>query len=198
MKTTTWILLIFLLAIISSCEGPVGPMGPPGQNGQNGQDGQDGQDGAPGEDGVNILGSVFDIIGDFTEENNYTLSTIFPDNIEVFESDIVLVYILWEQTEIDGEPADVWRLLPQTAVFDEGILQYNFDYTFADVLIFMEGTLDPNLYQPEDTDNQVFRIAVLPADLVTKKSVDISDIGSVLNSLQINPTTIQKSALIKK
>lgn len=184
MKTITGLFLIFLFAVFSSCEGPVGPMGPPGEKGDT------------GEDGVNILGSVFEIVGDFTEENEYSIFTEFPDNLEVFESDIVLVYILWEQ--IDDGQTDVWRLLPQTGIFDEGILQYNFDYTLTDVLIFMEGTLSPELYQPSETDDQVFRIAVLPADFVTKKSIDISDFGAVMNSLKINPAAIQKSELITK
>lgn len=184
MRSITGIFFIILLAYFSSCEGPVGPVGPKGDKGE------------PGEDGVNILGSVYEIVGDFTAENDYSIFSEFPDNIEVYESDIVLVYILWEQ--IDDGQTDVWRLLPQTGVFDEGVLQYNFDYTMTDVLIFMEGTLPPELYQPSETDDQVFRIAILPADFVTKKSLDISDMNDVMNSLQIKPSTIQKSELINK
>lgn len=43
----------------------------------------------------------------------------FPNTLKVYESDIVLVYILWEQTAVGGKDLDVWRLLPQTIILDE-------------------------------------------------------------------------------
>jgi hypothetical protein len=95
---------------------------------------------------------------------------------------VVLVYILWEVANVNGKQTDVWRLLPQTVLLDDGILQYNFDYTVADVKIFLEGTTNFNNLLPAETNNQVFRIAVLPADFIAKKSVDINDFNS-LNTL---------------
>ena len=180
MKKITGIFLVLALAIFSSCEGPVGPVGPTGP---------------PGEDGVHILGSVFEIQGDFTNENDYALYYAFPDNFEVFDSDIVLVYIRWEQAN-DGE-IDVWRMLPQTVVLEEGVLQYNFDYTLADVQVYLEGTIPFSNLLPSETDNQIFRIAVLPADFAVKKSVNINDLNEVMNTLKINPSTIKKATLTK-
>lgn len=177
MKTIKGIILIVALAIFSSCEGPVGPVGPPGEN------------------GVNILGSIFEVQGDFTSGGNYTLNFTFPNDFEVFDSDIVLVYILWEQAN-DGQ-IDVWRLLPQTVVLEEGVLQYNFDYTVADVQIYLEGTIPFSSLLPSETDNQVFRIAVVPADFAAKKSVDINDLGAVMKSLDINPTSLEKISITK-
>ncbi|HAI44493.1 MAG TPA: hypothetical protein DCM40_43530, partial [Maribacter sp.] len=85
--------------------------------------------------------------------------------IEVFETDVVLVYMLWDVTEdSNGESVDIWRLMPQTRILDQGLLQYNYDYTFFDVSIFLESDFDLSTLQPGDTDDQVFRIAILPAE----------------------------------
>jgi hypothetical protein len=81
------------------------------------------------------LGTVFEIKGDFTPANQWMLYFKFPNTIEVLESDVVLVYILWELSN----NLDVWRLLPQTVVLPEGILQYNYDFTLADIQIFLDG-----------------------------------------------------------
>ena len=83
------ILFLATAVLITSCEGPQGP---------------------PGESGTNILGTVFEIQGDFTADNDYLLYYQFPGNFEVYDSDVVLVYMLWEQTN----GLDVWRLMPQT------------------------------------------------------------------------------------
>ncbi|MFW6257367.1 MAG: hypothetical protein ACOC11_01160 [Prolixibacteraceae bacterium] len=176
MKTVTGILLMFAIIALSSCEGPVGPPGPPGE---------------PGEPGVNILGSVFEIEGDFTEEFDYTISFEFPADFEIYESDIVLVYILWSQ----DNGTDIWRLLPQTIIEGQDIVQYNFDYTIADVLIYLTGNVDT--FFEEETQNQIFRIAVLPADFVAKKSLDIYNYNEVMKSLQINQSAIKKVDITK-
>jgi hypothetical protein len=177
MKKITIILFIALAAIITSCEGP---MGPPG---------------LPGEDGDIDIAPVFEITDDFTAQNDYRLVFDFPNDFEIYDTDIVLVYILWD---VDGE-TDVWRLMPQTVVLktvdgdfsETDVLQYNFDYTVYDVQIFIEGTLSPEDYLPSETDNQTFRIAVVPADFAAQKSVDLSDFSSLQNSPQLKLNTIK-------
>jgi hypothetical protein len=181
MKTITGILLVFALAVLTSCVGEPGPPGP------------------PGEDGDSFIGSVFEIEGDFTASNDYSLFFEFPNTIEVFESDVVLVYILWEQTtDNNGDPVDVWRLLPQTVVLNDGILQYNYDHTFNDVQVFLEGTTDFNNLLPAEWQDQVFRIAVLPADYAMNKNLDVSDFGSVMQALKIHPAKIDKFTVEQK
>lgn len=106
---------------------------------------------------------------------------------------MVLVYILWEQAEDEyGDPLDVWRLLPQTVVLNEGVLQYNYDHTFVDVQVFLEGTIDFNTLLPAEAQDQVFRIVVLPADFVAKKNLDVSDYNLMMKSLEMKPEMIQK------
>ena len=180
MKKLSLLSVITLALIIGACEGPVGPPGPPGFDGQ---------------DGINILGKVLEIEGDFTAEDNYAIFFDFPTDIEVFESDIVLVYILWEQIEDDGEFFDVWRLLPQTRILDQGILQYNYDHTFFDVSIFLEGDIDFATLGPGDTDNQIFRIAVVPAEFGKDETFDPTNLDAVLNKLQISEDLISREIL---
>lgn len=164
MRKIASIILVASAILFAACEGPMGPIGPEGPSGADG-----------------FIGSIFEIQGDFTSDNNYTLYTEYPSEIEVYESDVVLVYILWEV--VDG--MDVWRLCPQTVVLDEGVIQYNFDYTYADVQIFLEFTVPESSLLPAETDNQVFRIAVLPADFAALKSVDVSDFNTILRAPDI-------------
>lgn len=164
-----------------SCEGPAGPPGPPGFDGQDGLD------------GVNILGQVYDITGDFTPGNNYSLFSVFSEDapsVEVFETDVVLVYILWEQIDDPSGPIDVWRLLPQTRLLNQGILQYNYDHTFLDVSIFLEADFDLGTLFPGDTDNQTFRIAILPADGVGAAKLDVSNMQAVLDFLGVEEAAV--------
>lgn len=173
---------ILITAFLLSCEGPQGPPG------------FDGLDGLDGQDGVNILGQVLDIEGTFSAENDYSIFFEFPQTVEVFESDIVLVYLLWDQLDDPngGDPIDVWRLLPQTRILDQGLLQYNFDHTFLDVNIFLESDFDLNTLLPGDTDNQIFRIAVVPAAFGTDSSIDLTNLDSVMNAMQLDLESINK------
>ena len=187
MKKSLQLGLAIVLALFAACEGPQGPPGPPGQKGDDGLDGNV------------FLPTVYEIEGDFLANNDYRLSFVFPDNIEVLESDIVLVYLLWEQAENeDGEMLDVWRLLPQTLVLNEGILQYNYDHTFTDVQIFLDGNIDFTTLLEAEALNQVFRIVVLPANFETQNLIqEIDDYYLMLKSLGINPALLKPEISIR-
>lgn len=187
MKKINILLGAILTLFFISCEGPQGPPG---------FDGLDGRDGLDGQDGVNILGKVLDIEGSFTPENEYAIFYEFPPSVEVFETDVVLVYLLWDQTEDgNGDPVDIWRLMPQTRILDQGLLQYNFDYTFFDVSLFLESDFDLGTLVPADTDNQVFRIAVLPAEVAQGSKLDVSNIHMVMGRLGITEDEVEKVRL---
>jgi len=189
MKKATLILSALLTLFMVSCEVN-------GIDGRDGFDGLDGRDGIDGQDGINILAQVIDIEGDFISEEDYRILFEFPNTIEVFETDVVLVYILFDQTEdSNGEAVDVWRLLPQTLIVDQGLLQYNFDHTFLDVSIFLEADFDLGLLLPGDTDNQVFRIAVIPGETTGKSSLDHSNIEAVMARLGVEEKDIPKIKL---
>ena len=187
MKSTLLFLTACLSLIFVSCEGPTGPPG---------FDGRDGLDGLDGQDGINILGQVLEIEGDFNAGNEYAIFYEFPQTVEVFESDIVLVYILWDQTEDgNGETVDIWRLLPQTRILDQGLLQYNFDHTFLDVSVFLESDFDLGTLTAGDTDNQIFRIAIMPSDFNSTAKLNTSDLNAVMSSLNVSEKDIERVRL---
>lgn len=156
--------ILFLSACGDGEVGPRGPQGPPGQD---------------GADGNGLLGTVFEYEVDFTGPE-YEAFVDFPDDFMVYDSDKVLVYLLWDVTE-DGK--DIWRLLPQTILTDNGIYQYNFDFTTADVRLFMESEFPIDLLTSADTDNQIFRVLVVPADFYEKARIDYSDYDAMASTL---------------
>ena len=153
--------------LFSSCEGPEGP---------------------PGQSGVNILGQVFEVNINFNTGNNFGQLVTFPSNIEVYESDVVLVYLLTDVIpDGSGGTIDVWSQLPQTFFPFEGTLLYTFDHTFIDVQIFLDANFDLTLLGSQFTDDQIFRIAIVPAEFGT---ADLT-MNDLLLGLEINTIDIQ-------
>ena len=165
MKNLILLFAVSSTLLFSSCEGPQGP---------------------PGADGVNILGQVFEVTINFTPNNDYSRLITFPNNIEVYESDVVLVYLLEDSIPGNGGPIDVWSQLPQTYFLNQGTLLYTFDHTFLDVNIFLDGDFDLGTLGSVYTDDQVFRIAVVPAEFGT---TDLS-MDELLGHLEIENTDI--------
>lgn len=156
--------LILIALILISCEGTVGPPGPPGP---------------AGEDGGGLLGLVFEVEADLNADMNFEYFVKIPSEIEVLQSDIVMVYRLMGQ--FDGD--DIWEPLPQTIFRDTGILLYGFDYTLLDVRLFLDGDADFGKLDPDDTDNLIYRIAVIPADFA--KDINVKEMNKVLEVLKI-------------
>lgn len=188
MKKVTLLLGAFLTLFMISCE----------VNGVDGRDGFDGLDGLNGADGQDApLSKIIDVEGTFTIDNDFGIRHTFDNTIEVLPTDVVLVYLLWDVIDgSDGESIDVWRLLPQTRILDQGLLIYNYEHTFVDVDIFLEADFDLATLAPGDTDNQVFRIAVLPAESTTgKSSLDRTNMASVMAFLGAEDKDVQKVKL---
>ncbi|MBM1107874.1 collagen-like protein [Aurantibacter crassamenti] len=188
MKKATLLFTSLITLLFISCTGPEGPPG---------FDGFDGPQGPPGQDGLDAeIGNVFDVVGDFTAENDYQILVDFNESaptLEVFENDVVLIYILWDQTvDNNGENVDIWRLMPQTLILNQGLLQYNYDHTFLDANIFLEADFDLSTLPSADTDEQIFRIAVLPANLVAGSKLDKSNIANVLQTLGVEENNIPR------
>lgn len=164
------IVLVFCCALMS-CEGPQGPPGP------------------PGFDGINILGNVFEVNVDFSSANGYSALVPFPNNIEVFESDVVMVYLLEEQVSDPSGPINVWTPLPQPFFVDGGAqVVYNFNHTFLDVNLFLDGNVNLNSLGPAFTNNQIFRIAILPADFAEEFDVNLENYNEVMQILKSQNT----------
>jgi len=85
-------------------------------------------------------------------------------------------------------------MLPQTYFLEGGALQYNFDFTFFDVLIFLDGTIDFATLDASYTQNQVLRIVVVPAAFATS-GVDLSNMNAVMKSLDLTPNDVIKARI---
>lgn len=184
--STLLICAIFALASCSSDDSVQGPPGPPGP---------------PGEGG--FIGTALDLEGDFTAANDYTLSLRFIDrDIEVFESDAVLVYVKTGNGNMDanGVPIEIFRALPQTYFTGDKTIQYNFDFTFEDVFVFLDGVnangtlLDFAALDSDYRLNQKFRIIVLPAAFAeSRQQLDFSDVNAVMKKLNIKESDVIKN-----
>ena len=156
--------LLFISSLLFvSCEGEQGPPGPPGP---------------AGEDGDAVLGQEFEAEVDFIAANDFEELVTFPNNIEVFDTDVVVAYFL--DDVVDG--LDVWEPLPRTLYFEDGELLYGFNHTVGDILFFLDGTVNLNNLPDELTRNIIFRVAILPADMA--ESVDVNSLESVMSALQ--------------
>ncbi len=165
MKNLFLLLALSTTIIFSSCEGPTGPPGPQGP---------------PGYDS---LGQVFEANITFTEGNDYFRRITFPSDIVVYESDVVLVYRL----EYVDNGIDVWSQLPLTYFRPQGTLLYTFDHTFLDVDIYLYANFNLNTLGPNFTDDQIFRIAILPAEY-GDANISMEDL---MSNLQITNTDIE-------
>ncbi|MHA7844477.1 MAG: dihydrolipoamide dehydrogenase [Winogradskyella sp.] len=167
MKRILSFITVFAL-LLTACEGDPGPPGPPGQNGQN---------------GVNFVGQSFERNINFTSTNNYIVDLEIPLDIELLETDMVLVYRFLGQ--IDG--FDVWKPLPETVYTDNGgEFQYNFEHNYDFVTIYLDApsTFDFNSLLDEDRLDQIFRIVVLPVDFINSYDININNYDDVSQYVQ--------------
>ena len=162
MKNLFLLLAFSTTLIFTSCEGPRGPQGPPGDT---------------------ILGQVFEANITFTEGNDYGRRITFPSNIVVYESDVVLVYRL----EYVDNGFDVWAQLPLTYFRPQGTFLYTFEHTFVDVDIFLYANFGLNTLGPDFTNDQIFRIAILPAEYANSNLT----MEELMSNIQIDKTDIE-------
>lgn len=161
--------IFFTLAIsiffLTACEGPQGP---------------------PGQDGINILGQTFERTVNFQYNNSNGLQEVLvtvPNNIEVYESDAILVYRL--DGVVNGN-VDLWSLIPQNYFLEDGkIMQYVYNHTFFDILLMIDGNFDLTTLGAQFTQNQTFRFVIVPSDFAQTTGVDIGDYQAVMNALNL-------------
>ncbi len=185
MKNSAY-LSIILSIILQSCylEAP-GPSGPVGPRGYDGQDGQDGHE-----------SFVFEYEFDFRAPE-YRQLLLFPSTFQMFDSDVVLVYFLWEVTN-DG--VEVWRQLPQTIFTSDGTLVYNYDFSKLDVSVHMNATFPLQFLSGDYLNNWVARVVVVPGQFTNGRSetVDFSDYNAVEEYYGLNAPNNDRSSYIKK
>jgi len=123
----------------------------------------------------------------FTLANDYNVILDFPHPI--YSSDMVLLYRL--SGVFNGE--DVWKLTPETYYFDDGTLDfgYDFDFTRYDVSVKMHG-FDLAGISTQFRNNQVFRVVIVPGYLSNRSSntVDLSDYNAVIKAYNIDDSKV--------
>jgi len=175
MKKILSFISVFAL-LLTACEGDPGPPGPPGLNGLDGQDGLNADE---------YAAQSFERTIDFQLDSESGL--LFANEVlpfDLLDSDVVLVYRLEEEVEIDGQLTEAWSALPQNFFLDGGdIIQYLFNHTFADVEFLIDGNFDLSTLGNEFTQDQRFRIVILPADPIN--GVDLSNLNEVMSAYNI-------------
>ncbi|CAA9341603.1 MAG: hypothetical protein AVDCRST_MAG56-7913 [uncultured Cytophagales bacterium] len=167
------LLLGFVLCLAWSCQGPAGIPGPQGAQGPQGPAG------APGPESLALM---YEVPFDLNAANKWEFIYTFPANDKIFLEDVVLVYLLTGQVQVDNKPTDVWRLMPVNYFTNAGLLSLNYDFTVNDVRIFAEAgfTLDA---QRDAFKDQLARVVVVPADYSPNgrkgKHIDFTDYEQV-------------------
>ncbi len=191
MKKFNIILGAFITLFFIACEGP---QGPPGFDGFDGRDGLDGLDGEPG-----IQAQIFEVDGVnltyINTDNVWETVLNFSDftSFEVLKEDAILVYRWDGSIEFnDGEIADAWGLIPQNFFVDQGTIQYVPSHTLRDVAILIDGNFDLSTLDVDFTDNQLFRVAILPGVAASGAKLDTSSMSSLMSSLGISESDVKK------
>jgi hypothetical protein len=138
--------LFFFVFAISACSergpaGPEGPQGPPGPE---------------------TLPVSFEFEAWITEENDFEFYQVIPEEIDIFDSDVVLMFVL-EHTEDD---LDVWRKLPLTEFNSKGTVLFDYDFTVIDVRLFLDANY--SLAEEDGYEGVFMRGVHVPANFMSK------------------------------
>lgn len=174
MKNIVLFITLASAVLFTSCKGDPGPPGTPG--------------------GIEYAKVFEKTISRYNYDNAYNqlYSDFYSFPFTVYESDVVLAFHYEGQTNIGGgETADVWTPLPQNVFYNDGtgdFFQYNFNHTFVDVQFTIEGNFPLTDIHPDHSQNQIFRIAVIPSEFA-KQNPSMKDILEVIeltdNSIKI-------------
>jgi hypothetical protein len=168
-------LLLFglVLSLAWGCQGPQGLPGPQGAPGPQGP---------AGEPGPETLALMYEVPFSLNAANKWEHIYTFPAADKIYTEDVVLVYLLTGQVQVDNKPTDVWRLMPINYFTNAGLLSLSYDATVKDVRIFAEAafTLDA---QRDAFKDQLARIVVVPADYSPNgrkgRNIDFADYEQV-------------------
>lgn len=162
-------------------------------------DSEQGPPGLDGKDGIDSpLPTIFEVNSNFNyiaDADLWSTGRIeFEDftDVEVFDTDIVLVYRLDAVSQLnDGSDIDEWSLLPQNFFTEDGTIQYVFNHNFINTEIFIDGNYDISELADEFTTNQIFRIAIIPADFFETSGVNPANMNAVMKAINIKEIDIK-------
>ena len=174
-------LLFTLVIFLFSCE--EGPQGPPGRDGFDGLNGLDGEE-----------SFVFEYEFSFNAPE-YSVLLELPGTFTMLDSDVMLVYLLWE---VANDGTEIWRALPQSLYFNDGILEYNYDFTKFDANIFLDGTVNLDGLSADFTDNWIARLVVVPGQFAGRSTIDYDDYDQVKAYYDLSPSRLATKAYPKR
>lgn len=120
----------------------------------------------------------------YNSTDGYFISRTF--NSPLYNTDVVLIYR--QNGTSNGNP--VWQQIPRTLYLSQGELDYDFDFTKNDVMIYAGGTFDISTV-PQYINNQTFRVVIVPASGGKNANVDYSDYNSVIKFYKIDEAKIK-------
>ncbi len=165
----TLIAIIAAGTLLFGCDGTQGPQGPEGPQGADG-----------------LLGEVFEVDNvSFTSGNSYAVS--FDFNPAIYQNDKVVGYIL---SGADNNGDDNWEPLPQTIFYEGNTYLFTFDFSKNGFTFYLDANVNPGLLPSDFRLNRVFRVLVIPAELVNK--VNTNDINDVMAKMGINENSVQE------
>lgn len=144
--------LLFMTVVLISCgeRGPVGPEGP------------------PGPPGPEILPTSFEFNATLSPGNDFEYINSIPNEIDVFDSDVVIAFVL--EDYIEDDDLEVWRQLPITEFNSKGTVLFDFDYTLIDVRVFLDANY--SLTASDGYQDVLIRAVHIPANFASKMSTD--------------------------
>lgn len=103
-------------------------------------------------------------------------------NNPMYDTDMLLMYMKTGNTN-NGSP--IWQQIPITLYLSDGHeVDYNFDFSKYDFVIYAGGTFD--LTGTQYVNNKTFRVLIVPASYAKNTSVDFSNYQSVVDYFHIN------------
>jgi hypothetical protein len=145
-----FILLLMVFALASCSErGPIGPEGPRGPQGPPGPE---------------ILPITFEFNASMTANNGFEHFQDIPSQIDVFDSDVILVFVL--EDYIPEDDLDVWRKLPVIEFNNRGTLLFDYDFTLIDIRLFLDASY--NLGISDGLQDVLIRAVHIPSDFLAK------------------------------
>jgi hypothetical protein len=140
--------------------------------------------------------AVYEFPVNFTADNEYAFGFKFAENdMEVKEGDAILVY------RFVGvfEEKPIWSQLPQTIMFQEGILKYEFVHTDEIFQIGMDAQFDLADLGAGWTTDQGFRMVIIPGSIrggrVATADIDYKNYEEVAKYYNISEANVKKLEL---
>lgn len=114
----------------------------------------------------------------FLENTPGVSQVVIPLVPKILASDVVLVYRL---SGVNNLGNDIWEPIPTSYDLPQGRLNYNFDFSVDDVVVYLNTNFSFSL-RPDFTASQIFKIALVPGFVA--KDLKSNDYNVVMSALE--------------